>query len=173
LANANINLFFQNNSNQAPLFRSLIPVTVDNTGFSHGGCAGTLFYRQGKKQQKKQKTSASSSVLWKTLLNLIKNTSSKEKLNGIVLALNLPELMKKNSNQQKRCCCRFEKRITDIRAQFGSQLPFHIVITKCDLLPGFSEFFSESGGDEISQTWHYDACNSLQRKIIGCIKSSL
>jgi len=32
-------------------------------------------------------------------------------------------------------------------------LPVHIVITKCDLLPGFSEFFIDAADDEITQAW--------------------
>ncbi|HEX2548703.1 MAG TPA: ImcF-related family protein, partial [Gammaproteobacteria bacterium] len=36
---------------------------------------------------------------------------------------------------------------------FGKQLPIHFIITKCDLIPGFKEFFSESSTDEISQNF--------------------
>ncbi len=93
-------------------------------------------------------------ILWKTLLKLINSTSSKEYLNGIIVTLNLPELMKKTNSQQRNSLAQdLKKYITDVRAQFGTQLPFHFVITKCDLLPGFLDFFSESGSDELSQLW--------------------
>ncbi|HSW69130.1 MAG TPA: type VI secretion system membrane subunit TssM [Gammaproteobacteria bacterium] len=100
------------------------------------------------------KEKSDNSILWKTLLGLVKNTSAFEKLNGVIVALNLPEILKK-TNQQEKILLLYDlkKRITDLRNQFGSQLSFHFVITKCDLLPGFLDFFGESGSDELSQTW--------------------
>lgn len=110
---------------------------------------GDYFTEKGKSEDKTQY-----SILWKAFLNLIYATSTQEKLGGIVLALNLPELMKKSDNKQKNGLINHvKKRITDLRAQFGAHIPIHIIITKCDLLPGFSEFFSETGSDELSQTW--------------------
>lgn len=93
-------------------------------------------------------------ILWKSLLNLIKITPAKDNLNGIIIALNFPEMLKKSSAQEKNALIHdLKKRITELRNQFGSQLAFHFVITKCDLLPGFLEFFSETGSEELSQAW--------------------
>ena len=45
------------------------------------------------------------------------------------------------------------QRITEIQNSFHADLPCHIIITKCDLIPGFKEFFSESTPEEINQAW--------------------
>lgn len=155
LANANINFilskqFKQETSVTIPpsdscdwwVTRDLVMVDVPGNYFA------------GKEKSKNPKNNNLSNTLWRSLLNLLKSTPSKEPLNGVILTLNLPELMKKTSNHQKNVLVHdLKKRIVELRSEFGSQIPFHIVITKCDLLPGFLEFFSESGSDELSQTW--------------------
>jgi len=101
-----------------------------------------------------QKKNTSALMLWNTLLNLLKSTPAKENFNGVVIALNLPDLMKKTGAQEKNnLILDIKKRIVELRNQFGPQLSFHFVITKCDLVPGFLEFFGEMGSDELSQTW--------------------
>lgn len=90
-------------------------------------------------------------LLWHKLLNLIHQHRQQDSLNGIVIALNLPELMKKNQHQ--KIITSLKKRISDIKKTFGSAIPCHIIITKCDLLPGFTEFFADSSTDELAQSW--------------------
>ncbi|EKD54026.1 MAG: hypothetical protein ACD_60C00128G0002 [uncultured bacterium] len=115
---------------------------------------GPYFTTPLQSPDKKEPLEAMFSILWKKLLNLISSLASKIQLNGVVIALNLPELMKKPSEQQRTQLIHdLKKRITDLRAQFGPALSFHFVITKCDLLPGFLEFFGENGSDELSQSW--------------------
>ncbi len=115
---------------------------------------GYYFSGKEKKTAEPQKKNNTANILWNTLLNLVKNTPAKEKLNGVIITLNLPEIMKKTSSHGKNILIHeLKKRISDLRHQFGSELAFHFVITKCDLLPGFLEYFSETGSDELSQAW--------------------
>ncbi len=94
------------------------------------------------------------SLLWNSLLNLVNKMPARENLAGVIIALNLPEMMKKTGSHEKNILIHdLKKRITELRKQFGPTLSFQFVITKCDLLPGFLEFFSETNTDELSQMW--------------------
>src|SRR3990167_887916 len=153
LANSNINFILSKQVKQGSAITSSDAcdwwvtrdlVMVDVPGF--------YFATRKKPTPKNQPSTAS--FLWNTLLNLIHAAPCKEQLNGIVIALHLPELMKKPTRQERSILIQdLKKQILELRAKFGPHLPFHLVITKCDLLPGFAEFFSESGGDELSQSW--------------------
>lgn len=94
----------------------------------------------------------SSLKLWNCLLSLIKRYCHKNTLGGVIIALNLPELMA-TPQQQEHIVRDLKLRINELKKQFGPQLPFYFVITKCDLIPGFLDFFSDSGSDELSQVW--------------------
>ncbi len=91
--------------------------------------------------------------LWRHLLKLIHSFHQKTPIQGIVVALNLPEIFKFHRQEKTQIVQDLKKRINELLEQFGKQLPIHLVITKCDLIPGFSEFFSEYSIDEITQSW--------------------
>lgn len=95
-------------------------------------------------------------LLWNTLLSLVNKMPVKENLKGVIIALNLPEIMKKTgSHEQNILIHDLKKRITELRNQLGQTIPFQFIITKCDLLPGFLDFFSETHLDELSQLWGF------------------
>ncbi|MCD6039379.1 MAG: hypothetical protein K0S27_779 [Gammaproteobacteria bacterium] len=94
------------------------------------------------------------SLIWKHLLNLLRSIRNENKLQGIIVTLNLPELMQQvHSNKKNKILMDLRKRLIEVMEVFGASMPIHLVITKCDLLPGFSEFFAESSSDEIAQAW--------------------
>jgi type VI secretion system protein ImpL len=96
----------------------------------------------------------SPSILWNTLLKSIKTTIHKNSLQGVVIALNLPELLKEQTNTQIiPIIAELKKRILECRNEFGNHLPFYLIVTKCDFLPGFCEFFSECSSEELAQAW--------------------
>lgn len=98
--------------------------------------------------------SALHSKLWSALLNLIKSSNYHEQCSGIILTLPLPELMKaKDQAALNQLVMALKRRLENLQHSFQRTLPCVLVITKCDLLPGFNEYFSESADDEITQAW--------------------
>jgi type VI secretion system protein ImpL len=91
-------------------------------------------------------------VLWQNLLNLLIKYRQKNNVGAIVIALNLPELIKLSRHQQNQWFQELKQRLVECFAKFG-KLPIYFLITKCDLLPGFSEFFNDIGSDELMQPW--------------------
>lgn len=92
--------------------------------------------------------------LWQHLLDLLQKIRNENKLQGIIVTLHLPELMQQSNQQRKNeIIIELKKRLIDILERFGASMPIHLVITKCDLLPGFTEFFSDSSSDEAAQAW--------------------
>lgn len=113
----------------------------------------TYIHCRGKTNKNSPRASLHN-VLWQNLLNLIHDHRKTESLNGVVVALNLPELMKQNNNMdQKSIVIDIKFRLHELREKFGKHLPCYFIITKCDLLPGFTEFFSESTQEELAQFW--------------------
>lgn len=100
------------------------------------------------------KKSPSQPALWPFFLQLLKKQTHKDGLAGIIIALPLPEIMQhgdiKNYQNMLRALL---QRIFELHQQFKKTLPCFIVITKCDQLAGFNEFFAETGNDETAQAW--------------------
>ena len=92
--------------------------------------------------------------LWSYFLGLVKQAELQEQISGIILALPLPELMNKtNPHELNALIHSLKKRFERVQAAFERPIPCVLVITKCDLLPGFNEYFSESADDEVTQAW--------------------
>lgn len=93
-------------------------------------------------------------ALFQSLLRLIKKHRGKNPLEGIIIALPLPEIMKQGDPKKYQIQLRhLFLRIADIQETLNKPVPCYIAITKCDQLTGFSEFFAETSDEEIMQTW--------------------
>jgi len=88
--------------------------------------------------------------LWQSFLDLLKKYRGKDAITGIIITLSLPELI---TQQQDKAILELKQCITELRTSFGNHLPFYLTITKCDQLPGFLDFFSDCGSDELAQAW--------------------
>lgn len=92
--------------------------------------------------------------LWTHFINLIKKHRQIQSLKSIVVAVPLPELNKqKNPQQKKQTVHDIKHKISQLINEFGNQVTFYLVITKCDQIPGFAEFFSECSTEELAQAW--------------------
>jgi len=114
----------------------------------------------------RRKKLAAYAVLWQFFLHLIKKYRGKQGIDGIIVALPLPEIIQQNDPKQYHMLLRqLCQRFYELKKIFPQPLPCQLVITKCDLLPGFAEFFAEAGNDEIAQAWGITLTQAKQEKL--------
>jgi type VI secretion system protein ImpL len=93
-------------------------------------------------------------ILWKHFLKLVKKQRGDHALNGILIALPLPQILHHTESKSYQSILRdIFQGLRALQQIFTNPIPCQLVITKCDLLAGFSEFFAESPQDEINQAW--------------------
>lgn len=103
---------------------------------------------------KQQQKSGMYPILWRYFLRLMKKQMGKNALSGIIIALPLPEVMMQGDSKRYQASLHdLFQRISELQTLFPHPIPCQLVITKCDLLSGFAEFFAESSHDEIIQAW--------------------
>jgi type IV/VI secretion system ImpK/VasF family protein len=88
---------------------------------------------------------------WEFLLDLMMEERGPEGLRGVTLVMSYSEIM--DNVHQYQLIEDLSQRIHDLTAKFGRDLPFNLVITKCDLIPGFMDFFSDFTNEELYQAW--------------------
>lgn len=69
----------------------------------------------------------------------------------ILLTIALDKLMQRPLREQ--WIQDMVRTIQELKTTFGEQLPFYFIVTKCDLIPGFLDFFSDSSKEELTQAW--------------------
>lgn len=93
-------------------------------------------------------------LLWNCFLSLLKKQGGKRNITGIVIAVPIVEWVDQPLNESLATLAKvLARHVQDIQHTLDKKLPCHFVMTKCDLIPGFNEFFTESADDEILQPW--------------------
>lgn len=90
---------------------------------------------------------------WLDFLKLLKKYRSRAPVNGILVAVSLPELMQHQTETFAAYARQVRERINEIDDTFGIKVPVYLLITKIDLLGGFSQFFEDMTEAERSQVW--------------------
>ena len=74
-------------------------------------------------------------------------------LRGVIAFCDSKELTGASSDPQRleRCSRDWQERLRAIAAQFGAGLPVYVVITKCDKIPFFSDYFRRLPESEVNQ----------------------
>lgn len=90
---------------------------------------------------------------WLEFLKLLKKHRSKAPLNGILVALSLPELLQHQTEAFVIYARQIRQRINEVDATFGTRVPVYLVFTKLDLLRGFGQFFEDLSEEERQQVW--------------------
>ncbi len=90
---------------------------------------------------------------WLGFLKLLKKYRAKAPVNGILVAISLPELAQHNSEGFATYARQVKERIHEICQTFALQVPIYLVFTKLDLLGGFTQFYQDWSEEERSQVW--------------------
>lgn len=90
---------------------------------------------------------------WFEFLGLLKKYRKKQPLNGIIVAINLEDIVTLNGVSGEKHIKLIRERIDEITKRLGYWLPIHILITKCDKIRGFDSFYKYFSEAERQQVW--------------------
>ena len=103
-------------------------------------------------QQSDEATDASA---WATFLALLKKSRPRRPINGVLLTVNIQDLLQQSPADRKEHAARLRLRLQELHQQLGVRPPVYVLVTKCDLLAGFNETFGELGREEREQVWGF------------------
>ncbi|EEG07486.1 type VI secretion system membrane subunit TssM [Pseudogulbenkiania ferrooxidans] len=90
---------------------------------------------------------------WLAFLKLLKKHRTKAPVNGILIAISLPELAQHHSEGFSLYVRQVRERIHEVCSTFELHVPVYLVFTKLDLLGGFAEFFQDMPEEERAGVW--------------------
>ncbi len=90
---------------------------------------------------------------WEGFLNLLKMHRKRRPINGVLIAISLSDLMVQSDQERFAHARAIKQRVQELDSHFGIRLPVYVILTKCDLIAGFMEFFEDLGADERAQVW--------------------
>ncbi|MHB8884998.1 MAG: type VI secretion system membrane subunit TssM [Methylovirgula sp.] len=90
---------------------------------------------------------------WRGFLELLLKHRRRRPINGVILAISLGDIITQNAVDRRRHVDAIKQRLQELMRSFGLRLPVYVVLTKCDLVAGFSEYFDNLEDDERAQVW--------------------
>ena len=90
---------------------------------------------------------------WLGFLDIIKRNRRQKPINGVIVTISLLDLLTKDSATRTAHAIAIRNRIFELQEKFTIRFPIYIMISKCDLLQGFVEFFNDLNKNDREQVW--------------------
>jgi type VI secretion system protein ImpL len=88
---------------------------------------------------------------WFSFLDMLRKYRSQKPLNGLMIAVAMPDIIDANDAQIESMGKKLRARIDEVMTKLGMVLPVYFIVTKCDLIAGFNEFFADLRKSDRSQ----------------------
>ena len=87
---------------------------------------------------------ASDSVGWSEFLALLRKHRARRPVNGVILTVNAQDLLLLDAAGREPHVEAARSRLDELIRELRIQLPVYVMVTKCDLVEGFAEYFDDS-----------------------------
>ncbi|CNH06493.1 type VI secretion protein IcmF [Yersinia thracica] len=94
-----------------------------------------------------------STTEWKIFVGLLKKYRPRQPINGVIVTISVLDLLSDNPESLVKQANELRKRLLSLYEQLGIHFPIYIVISKTDLLQGFSAYFSNFDKKQREQIW--------------------
>jgi type VI secretion system protein ImpL len=102
---------------------------------------------------------------WQGFLALLRKTRPRQPINGVMMTLAVPDLLAATPALTEEMAAALRARLRELAQVLRTRFPVYVLVTKTDLLAGFTEFFADLSKEERAQvfgfTFPYDAKRPL------------
>ncbi|MCX7514341.1 type VI secretion system membrane subunit TssM [Frateuria sp. STR12] len=96
---------------------------------------------------------AADSTAWGEFLKLLRRYRKRRPINGVIVAMSLSDLMVLDEAGRQEHARAIRRRLDELSEHLKIGVPVYLVLTKCDLVAGFGEFFDDLNPELRSQVW--------------------
>jgi type VI secretion system protein ImpL len=90
---------------------------------------------------------------WEAFLGLLKRTRQRQPLNGVIVAIAVSDIAAAAREERLAHAHAVRRRVKELEEKLSVRLPVYLLLTKADLIAGFSEFFDELDRERRAQVW--------------------
>jgi len=90
---------------------------------------------------------------WREFLTLLRKHRKRRPLNGVIVAVSAADLMTHSAQEREQHIAAVRRRLDELNRELKMNLPVYTIVTKCDLIAGFTEYFDDLAQDGRAQVW--------------------
>lgn len=92
---------------------------------------------------------------WDNFLALLKKSRPRRPINGVILTVNVQDLLQQPPAERKDHAARLRTRLQELQQRLGVRPPVYVMVTKLDLIAGFNETFGDLPKEAREQVWGF------------------
>jgi len=96
---------------------------------------------------------ASDAVGWSEFLALLRKYRARRPLNGVIVTVSVRDLLTLDQAAREAYVEAARNRLVELNRELRIQLPVYVMVTKCDLVDGFTEYFDDLDVEGRAQVW--------------------
>ena len=90
---------------------------------------------------------------WHEFLALLTKYRKRRPLNGVILTISAQDLLLQSEAGREDHVDAARRRLNELTRDLQIQLPVYVMVTKCDMVAGFSEYFDDLTQEDRAQVW--------------------
>ena len=93
------------------------------------------------------------SAAWSEFLALLRKYRGRRPINGVILTISAQDLMVQSASARQTHVDAARRRLDELNRELRMRLPVYLMVTKCDLVAGFTEYFDDQAQQGRAQIW--------------------
>lgn len=92
---------------------------------------------------------------WAGFMTLLKKSRPRQPLNGVLVTVSVTDLLTRSATGRAAHAATVRQRMQELHEQLGMRFPVYLLVTKVDLLAGFTEYFASLDKEQRAEPWGF------------------
>lgn len=90
---------------------------------------------------------------WEAFLSLLKKNRRRRPVNGVLVAISMQDLLFQTEQERTQNTKIIRTRVDELMQKLEVRFPLYLILTKTDLISGFTEYFEDLSKEDREQVW--------------------
>ena len=90
---------------------------------------------------------------WSGFLAMLKRTRPRQPVNGVLVTVSVSDLLTRTLAERRQYAATVRQRLQELHEGLGIRFPIYLLVTKADLLAGFTDYFATLDKDQRATPW--------------------
>ena len=92
---------------------------------------------------------------WSGFLKMLAKARPRQPINGVLVTVSVLDLLARSPAERTQYAATVRQRAQELQQDLGIRFPIYLLVTKCDLLAGFMDYFATVDKDQRATPWGF------------------
>ena len=92
---------------------------------------------------------------WSGFLKMLAKARPRQPVNGVLVTVSLPDLLTRRPDERAQHAATVRLRVQELQQDLGIRFPIYLMVTKCDLMAGFMDYFATLDKEQRASPWGF------------------